>query len=334
MTAWVRSGVLAGADELIAELGGDPLALRHEAGLEAPSDPDFPIPTAAGARFLEIAAAKCHCEALGLLLSQRQDFTIFGSLWPLFRSASTVREMLHDLVEFFPVHTQGALGAMERAPDGALLIYDLAAGVAQTHRQVIELGLGFMIGNLRRLQPNWRPGEVQLRHGPPTRLTWHRRILGENLQFNADRNAIFVDDEILSHSFGADAAANRSQLTARFGTAREMLPGAFRTRAEIVVRGLLPFTRCDLAAAARAMRLNPRTVQRRLSEEQTSFDQILDKVRADLSMSYLRDSELSVAAVAEILQFSETSALSRAFRRWYGMAPTQVRRRVLTDRLS
>ena len=82
------------------------------------------------------------------------------------------------------------------------------------------------------------------------------------------------------------------------------------------------------------MRLNPRTVQRRLSEEQTSFDQILDKVRADLSMSYLRDSELSVAAVAEILQFSETSALSRAFRRWYGVAPTQVRRRVLTDRLS
>jgi AraC-like DNA-binding protein len=75
------------------------------------------------------------------------------------------------------------------------------------------------------------------------------------------------------------------------------------------------------------MRLSARTLQRRLTAEQTSFDHIVDEVRADLAVSYLRDSKLTVAAVAEILQFSETSALSRAFRRWYGLAPAQIRRR-------
>lgn len=329
MSAWVRSGVLAGADELIGELGGDQFALRCEAGLEGavPADPDFPIPAAGVVRLLELAAANCQCEAFGLLLSQRQDFTIFGPLWPLFRSASTVRELLQDLAEFFPVHTQGALAAIEKTPDGVAMIYDLAAGVAPTHRQVIELGLGFVVGNLRRLQPNWRPSDVQLRHGPPKQLTWHRRILGENLQFNADRNAIFIDENFLSHAFGLDEATSRSELTARFGAVRKILPGAFGTRAEIVVRGLLPFARCDLGATARMMRLSQRTTQRRLAAEGTTFDQILDKVRSDLAMSYLRDSELSAAAIAEILQFSETSALSRAFRRWFGLAPIEVRRR-------
>lgn len=328
MSAWVRSGVLAGADELITELGCDAAALRLEAGLEsAPmGDPDFPIPAAAVVRFLELAAVQGDCEAFGLLLSQKQDFTIFGPLWPLFRSASTVRELLEDVAAFFPVHTRGALAALETSPDGAVLVYDLAAGVAQARRQVIELGLGFVIGNLRRLLPNWRPEAVQLRHGPPQRLNLHRRILGDHLQFNADRNAIHIDAKILSQAFGSDVGTNRNELAARFNATRKTLPGEFHTRVEIVVRSLLPFARCDLEAAARMLRLNSRTLQRRLAAEQTNFDQILDKVRADLAMHYLRDSNLSVAAVAEILQFSETSALSRAFRRWYGMAPIQVRR--------
>jgi AraC-like DNA-binding protein len=235
--------------------------------------------------------------------------------------------MLRDLAEFFPVHTQGALVAVDKTPDGAVLSYDLAAGVAQSRRQVIELGFGFVTTQLRRLRPNWRPSEVLFRHGPPAELHWHRRLLGQNLQFNADRNAIFIDHEMLSQPFGTDDANERSDLTLKFGKARATLPGAFCTHAEIVVRGLLPFARCDLVAAARMMRVSPRTLQRRLGAEQTSFDQIVDKVRADMAVSYLRDSDLTVAAVAEILQFSETSALSRAFRRWYGLAPIQVRRR-------
>jgi AraC-like DNA-binding protein len=328
MSAWVRNGVLMGADELAVELGGDPVALRREVGLDGSPlpDPDFPIPATAVVHFLERAAAVCACEAFGLLLSQKQDFSIFGPLWPLFRSASSVDEMLRDLAEFFPVHTQGALPTIEHTPDGAVLSYDLAAGVAQSRRQVIELGFGFVTTQLRRLRPNWRPAEVSFRHSPPAELKWHRRLLGQNLQFNADRNAILIDREMLAQPFGSDDANERSGLALKFGTARATIPGAVCTHAEIVVRGLLPFARCDLVAAARMMRMSPRTLQRRLGAEHTSFDQIVDKVRADMAVSYLRDSDLAVAAVAEILQFSETSALTRACRRWYGLAPMQVRR--------
>ena len=124
MSAWVRNGVLMGADELVAELGGDLTALRREVGLEPLDDPDFPIPVLAVVEFLERAASVCACEAFGLLLSQKQDFSIFGPLWPFFRRASTVGEVLHDLAEFFPVHTQGALVVVEKTPDGAVLRYD------------------------------------------------------------------------------------------------------------------------------------------------------------------------------------------------------------------
>ena len=75
----------------------------------------------------------------------------------------------------------------------------------------------------------------------------------------------------------------------------------------------------------KSLRLSPRTLQRRLAADGASFEQLLDAVRADLALYYLRESRLSVAAVAEILQFSETSALTRACRRWHSASPRAVR---------
>src|SRR3546814_4802521 len=67
--------------------------------------------------------------------------------------------------------------------------------------------------------------------------------------------------------------------------------------------------------------MSKRSLQRRLTAAGTSFDAIVDSVRSDLAYAYLQDSRLSVAQIAETLHFSETSALSRAVRRWYTVSP-------------
>ncbi len=76
-----------------------------------------------------------------------------------------------------------------------------------------------------------------------------------------------------------------------------------------------------------AMRLNlsARTLQRRLAELQTSFQQVLDEVRFDLARAYLRDVRLDVSQVAYLLGYSELRAFDRAFRRWAGQSPTEWR---------
>jgi AraC-like DNA-binding protein len=75
------------------------------------------------------------------------------------------------------------------------------------------------------------------------------------------------------------------------------------------------------------MRMSRRTLQRRLAGDGTGLSDIVDAVRADLALSYLRDSRLSVTEISEILQFSETSALSRAVVRWHGASPRTIRQR-------
>ncbi|QUD89684.1 AraC family transcriptional regulator [Phenylobacterium montanum] len=328
MTAWVRSGVLVGAPELIAELGGDPQALANDAGIErvALADPDFPVEVTSVVRFLELAAEACRCETFGLRLSKKQELSLFGPLWPLFQNVPTLGALAQAVVDYFPMHTQGALVALEPEPEGASLVYDVAAEVGGSRRQIIELGFGIMVAELQRWARDWRPSDVAFRHGPPLDLRLHRQILGPEVRFNADRNALFIEAWMLSQPNPARDAALHASLLEDLEPRRRALPGALRLQAEIAVRALLPFADCTLDIVARLLGTSRRTLQRRLAEDGISFEALIDKVRADLALTYLRDSMLSVTAIAEILQFSETSALSRAVRRWYGAPPTAIRK--------
>ena len=82
----------------------------------------------------------------------------------------------------------------------------------------------------------------------------------------------------------------------------------------------------SLAALAQAHHTSPRSLQRRLSEQGTSFQQLLDNTRQHLAEGHLRDAKLDLAEIALLLGYSEQSAFTRAFRAWTGLAPAQWRR--------
>jgi len=70
-----------------------------------------------------------------------------------------------------------------------------------------------------------------------------------------------------------------------------------------------------------AVALSARTLQRRLAEQGTTFQEVVDEVRRELARKYLQDRALGVTEVAYLLGFSELSAFDRAHRRWTGKAP-------------
>lgn len=76
---------------------------------------------------------------------------------------------------------------------------------------------------------------------------------------------------------------------------------------------------------ARTLGLGPRTLQRRLSERDMSFAEVLDSCRRSLAEGYLADPSLSLAEIAYLLGFSEQTSFFRAFRRWHGTTPGAFR---------
>jgi len=82
-----------------------------------------------------------------------------------------------------------------------------------------------------------------------------------------------------------------------------------------------------LAACAEALHMSTATLQRRLAQEGTAFQQLKDELRRDLAISRLNTSTVPVNALAIELGFADSAAFQRAFKHWTGSAPGSYRRR-------
>jgi AraC-like DNA-binding protein len=104
----------------------------------------------------------------------------------------------------------------------------------------------------------------------------------------------------------------------------------FQVRAAIE-RELLSLGHPNIETVSRALATSPRTLQRRLLEDGTSFRFAVEEVRAALARHYLDEGQLALHDVAFRLGYAEVSAFLRAFKRWTGITPTQFRARHHAD---
>ena len=97
-----------------------------------------------------------------------------------------------------------------------------------------------------------------------------------------------------------------------------------RKLADLLARG-----EANADAACRALRLSRRTLQRRLKAEKTSFQKILNEVRAELAVKYLEDARLKSVEIAMLLGYSNLSSFTTAFKSWYKIPPAAYRQKFL-----
>jgi AraC-like DNA-binding protein len=76
---------------------------------------------------------------------------------------------------------------------------------------------------------------------------------------------------------------------------------------------------------ADSLHMSSRTLHRKLQEEGTSFAEILNDTRRELAIQYIQDNNLPLIEVSYLLGFSDSSAFTRAFKRWTGKTPAHAR---------
>jgi AraC-like DNA-binding protein len=97
-------------------------------------------------------------------------------------------------------------------------------------------------------------------------------------------------------------------------------------RAKGAIIKLLPSGKVTDEKVAQELFMSVRSLQRNLHQRDTTFGQLLDAVRQDLANEYVRDRSISLTEVAFILGFSEQSVFSKAFKRWTGRTPSDMRK--------
>lgn len=94
-----------------------------------------------------------------------------------------------------------------------------------------------------------------------------------------------------------------------------------REQVEVALFELLPSGRTEMKDIAKELGLSPRTLQRRLAAEDTTWLAVLGQTRERLARHYLSNTKMNLAEVSFLLGFEDPNSLFRAFHRWTGTTP-------------
>jgi AraC-like DNA-binding protein len=87
-----------------------------------------------------------------------------------------------------------------------------------------------------------------------------------------------------------------------------------------------------IGRVAKSLGMSPRTMQRRLEELGTTYQDVLDDVRRRLARRLLANTDLGMGEVAFLLGFEEVNSFSRAFHAWERTTPARWRARAIMDK--
>jgi AraC-like DNA-binding protein len=170
------------------------------------------------------------------------------------------------------------------------------------------------------------PGEVHFMHSKPDYAEVYAPMLGTNIRFDCDHNAIVVPRLAMDVPFKTADAPLLLVLRRYADELLRRLPHAdpFVQRVRTLVRERIR-EGAPLGAIADALLMSESTVQRKLQAAGTSRTELVDDVRRDLAVELLADPTLNVTEVAFRLGFAHRPAFHRAFLRWFGRSPREHR---------
>lgn len=324
LSSWVRA-IRKTLDA--ADCDGE--ALLREAGIDPGllDDPNARYPLDQTTRLWAIARRETGDDAIGLRVAGQVTQTTFHALGYTLPASATLREAFERIVRYFRIVTNAADLAFARAGNVYHVdIVPLADG-PQPAPEAIDAFVSIYVRMCRAFAGSEvAPLHIALRRPPPANRAAFDRTLRAPLSFGAAHNRLTYDRATLERPLeGAnpELASHHEQIAQHYLARFER--DDLRARLEVVLTEQLPHGEPSQLAAAHALQMSPRSLQRRLAALATSYSAVLDDTRRALALRYLRDRGLSISETTYLLGFADTSSLTRACKRWTGEAPSALR---------
>lgn len=171
------------------------------------------------------------------------------------------------------------------------------------------------------------PRRVELKRDAP-RDRQHEVYFGCRVHFNAPRNVLVLNrDDLDSDFLDYNADLIKIILPALENSLRDLhARQSLREEVKRVLKRTFACGRPAIRTVARELCMGERTLQRRITEEGTSFRTLLLEARQELARELLSDQNTTVEEAAYLLGFCDAKSFYRAFRDQEGMTPNQWRR--------
>jgi AraC-like DNA-binding protein len=243
---------------------------------------------------------------------------------PDFRKAMAFAELYHALAA--PLATiefteEDGVASWLVEPDAR------AATDPQIYRFITEMQIGIHISLMRDIMgAAFNPDQISVAYPEDHGFGLPADQIGCRLSFASRTNQIMFRSAWLDQ---AASLGNKTTYPAVVALCDDLL-NDLKSRIGIAgeIRALLlrditnPPT---LAAIATLLEISDRSLRRQLREQGISFRGLLDELRMQIALKYLRTTRLANEDIALALGFSDATNFRRAFRRWTNKSPSEIR---------
>jgi AraC-like DNA-binding protein len=332
---WTRSGtVLTVSSRALVDacqrLGLDTDALLRAVGIsrETLCDPDARLPGSQASALWTKAYELSRDPVLSLHAAEACPLGAYKVIDYIASNASTVGEAFLCSTRYFPLINTAVILTIDESGDP--ITFDVAdeTGPTGVSRQYAEYCLAtFLLHVSGATGVSFTLRRVTFAHRAPPETKEHERIFGCKVQFEAERNRLYIDRGAWESRTRAANPGVLEVLTQHADLLVQRLPRGpdlvERTRQAIAerLRGGDP----SLEGVARELGQSGRSLQRHLRELGYSYNALADEVRAATARLYLDQPDIAIAEVAYLLGFADQSTFNRAFKRWTGQTPARVR---------
>jgi AraC-like DNA-binding protein len=282
----------------------------------------------------EVIAGLCHklgaqldLPAFHLHVAETAPAGSFDLAEMLLRAAPDVRAQLDTVARFarvffdYPLKISAYADEVEltvsyREPSAALVVESFFARLLVVLRQTTGVRV--------------RPSEVRFQTGAPRHEEQLSKLFDAPLRFHHLASELVLDAALLDRPTRTGDPHLRRTLERVAGELCERLPAIeqLSQRVRQMIRQTLPDQDPSVHRIASKLGMSTRTLQRKLGDESTTYQRVLDGVRLELSIEYLAMSRMPLADAATLLGFADLTSFHRAFKRWTGTPPAEFRKQL------
>jgi AraC-like DNA-binding protein len=275
------------------------------------------ISAAAQGRLLEYAAEAMDDSAFGLHLAQQTNPREAGLLFYVASAAKTIGEALALSARYCRIVNEAMRPKLTRSSEGLRAQLHFV-GLPRHHaRQYVEFLAAASLKGLREMAGrDFRLPQVSFAHTRASDLREFERFFRCPVEFGALADQLDYSNETLALPHFTE---DRHLLDAlqpicdEAAKERHTPKGTLRASVEDEVQKLLPHGKAKRETVARALAMSERTLSRKLAEERTTFDEIVDQLRRSLALQYVKDRAISVSQIAWLLGYEGSTSFNHAF---------------------
>lgn len=325
----VLSAAASGLSDFILQHGADVDRVFGSSGIDPERliSPTLSLQLPNYCKVLEHAASFSGCDNFGLYYGQQFHPKSLGLIGYIGLCSSTLEIALKNMAHYFYLHQKDTLTRMLDLGECYRIDYQIQHGAILTRRQDAELTMGMFMNVIREvLGAHYAPREIHFEHPRPEFWQEHSKLFNAPVFFEQPYNSIVLLKKDLLHNMHMhDPLLLNVMLDTlhllNLATPLQSLSDQVRSHIQIELASGEP----NLEKIAHELGLSGCVLSRRLKAEGLCFSALVEAVRCELADYYMKQKNIQISEMAFLLGYSEASAFSRAFKRWYGINPRQFR---------